>query len=303
MLTSDAVTATRQRIGSVGVWLGALNGASAEEERTVARRIEELGYGSLFVGERIGGKEAFAHQGVLLAATERLVTGTGIANVWSRHPAAMEGGAATLGDAYPGRFILGIGISHAPMVDLSGQRYQKPLAHMTHYLEQMDESASMAPPTDVPVPRLLAALRPQMLALAATRADGAHPYFVPVSHTPVARAALGPDKLLLPEQAVAVSTDPDQARAIARHHMALYLQLPNYVNNLKHLGYTDADVSDGGSDRLVDDIVAWGDPDAIAGRVHQHLDAGADHVLLQPLGRLDEAVHQLELLAPVVLGG
>jgi probable F420-dependent oxidoreductase len=296
------VEANRRRLGRVGVWLGALRPAAIDEERLAARRIEELGYGSLWSGEGIGGKEAFAHQSVLLAATERIVTGTGIANVWARHPATMEGGAATLGAAYPGRFVLGVGISHAPMVDRSGQSYEKPLAHMTRYLEGMDAAVGDAPPTEVRVPRLLAALRPQMLALARRAADGAHPYFVPPSHTPAAREALGPDKLLIPEQAVVLTADPSEGRRIARDHMTMYLQLPNYVNNLRHLGYGDEDLAAGGSDRLVDAIVAWGDEHAIAARVREHLDGGADHVLLQPLGDLSAALHQLELLAPAVLG-
>jgi probable F420-dependent oxidoreductase len=141
-----------------------------------------------------------------------------------------------------------------------------------------------------------------MLELARDRADGAHPYFVPASHTPLAREVLGPDKLLVPEQAVVLSTDPDTARPVARQHMAIYLRLPNYVNNLRHLGFTDDDFADGGSDRLVDAIVAWGDESAIAARVAEHVDGGADHVLVQPLGNLDRAVAQLEALAPALVG-
>jgi len=296
----EVVPATRASLGPVGVWLGVLLGASVDEERATARRIEALGYGSLFVGERIGGKEAMAHQSLLLAATERLVTGTGIANVWARHPAALEGGAELIGQAHPGRFVLGIGISHAPLVDLSGQRYEKPLAHMAQYLEAMDVATLPPPEGQLRVPRVLAALRPQMLALAREHADGAHPYFVPPEHTPLAREALGPDKLLIPEQAVVVSTDPTEARRAARDHMQLYLRLPNYVRNLLHLGYTDEDVAGGGSDRLVDAIVAWGDEAAIAGRVADLIDGGADHVVIQPLGDLDRAVRQLEALAPAL---
>ncbi len=297
----DVVVASRERLGRVGVWLGALMAVSADLERPAARRIEELGFGSIFVGERIGGKEAMAHQAVLLAATDHIVLGTGIANVWSRHPAAMQGGSATLGDAYPGRFVLGMGVSHAPMVDSSGLTYEKPLDHMARYLDDMAASAAMGPVPAIPVPRLLAALRPRMLELARERTDGAHPYFVPASHAPLAREALGPDKLLVPEQAVVLETDPDAARRVARHHMAVYLQLPNYVNNLRHLGFTDDDLADGGSDRLVDAIVAWGDESAIATRVAEHLDGGADHVLIQPLGNLDRAIEQLEVLAPALL--
>jgi len=213
----------------------------------------------------------------------------------------MQGGSATLGDAYPGRFVLGMGVSHAPMVDSSGLTYEKPLDHMARYLDDMAASAAMGPVPAIPVPRLLAALRPRMLELARERTDGAHPYFVPASHAPLAREALGPDKLLVPEQAVVLETDPDAARRVARHHMAVYLQLPNYVNNLRHLGFTDDDLADGGSDRLVDAIVAWGDESAIATRVAEHLDGGADHVLIQPLGNLDRAIEQLEVLAPALL--
>ena len=281
MSSIEVVSAMKDRLGPVGVWLGILLGASVAAERAAARHIEELGYGSLFTGEVIGGKEAMAHQAVLLAATDRIVTGTGIANIWSRHPAAMQGGADTLGDAYPGRFVLGLGVSHALMVDNSGMTYEKPLAMMTRYLTDMEQAASIGPSPAVPVPHILAALRPRMLELARDKADGAHPYFVPPAHTPLARAALGPDKLLLPEQAVVLTSDPDTARRVARSHMALYLQLPNYVNNLRHLGFTDEDLSDGGSDRLVDAVVAWGDPAAIADRVRSYHQAGADHVCLQ----------------------
>ena len=301
MTHSEVVGPVRERLGPVGVWLGVLGRVPVDQEWQAARRIEELGYGSLWAGERIGGKEAFAHQGVLLAATERIITGPGIANVWARHPAAMQGGGATLGAAYPGRFILGVGISHAPMVDRSGQTYEKPLDHMIRYLDGMDASAGDAPATEVPVPRVLAALRPKMLALSRDRADGAHPYFVPSSHTPLAREVIGPDKLLIPEQAVVLNSDPDEARRIARDHMRVYLQMPNYVNNLHHLGFTDEDTSAGGSDRLVDAIVAWGDEAALVARVREHLDGGADHVLLQPLGDLGQALQQLERLAPAVL--
>ncbi len=302
MSANDVVDTTRARLGPVGVWLGALLGATVDEERSAARRIESLGYGSLFVGERIGGKEAMAHQSLLLAATDHIVTGTGIANVWARHPAALEGGSALIGEAYPGRFVLGLGISHAPLVEMSGQRYQKPMAVMTEYLEGM-AAAAVPPPTDrSAVPHVLAALRPRMLDLARQRTDGAHPYFVPASHSPLARAALGPDKLLIPEQAVVLASDPDEARRIARGHMSVYLGLPNYVNNLIHLGYTDEDVSNGGSDRLVDAIVAWGDENDILRRVREHLDGGADHVLIQPLGHLGTALEQLDTLAPVLLG-
>src|ERR1700736_6158758 len=145
MADTEVVRSTREHLGAVGGWLGVLQSAQADQERQAARRIEELGYGSLFVGERIGGKEAFAHQALLLAATERIMTGSGIASVWARPPATMQAGAATLGGGYPGRFVVGIGVSHAPMVDGSGQIYEKPLARMVHYLDGMDAVAADAP--------------------------------------------------------------------------------------------------------------------------------------------------------------
>jgi probable F420-dependent oxidoreductase len=302
MTLSEVVGSTRERLGLVGVWLGVLGLASIEQERDAVCQIEELGYGSIWSGEGIGGREAFAHQSVLLAATERIMTGAGIANVWARHPAAMQGGAATLGAAYPGRFVLGVGISHAPVVDRSGQSYERPLNHMARYLDGMDVSAVDGPATQLPVPRVLAALRPQMLALARDRADGGHSYLVPPSHTAFAREALGPGKLLIPQQAVVLNTNPLEARGIARDHMRPLLQLRNFVHNLKYLGYTDKDISGGGSDRLVDALVVWGDEAAVAGRVKEHLDGGADHVLVEPLGEFDRALRQLKRLAPVVIG-
>jgi len=301
MTYSEVVGATRERMGPVGVWMGVLSSMGADEERLAAQRIEELGYGSIWCGERLGGREAFAHVGVLLAATERIVAGTGIATVWARRAATMQAGGATLGAFYPGRFVLGIGVSHAPSVERSGQTYERPLNHMARYIDGMDVAAGSAQVPDEPFPRVLAALRPHMLDLARDRADGAHPYFVSPSHTALAREALGPDKLLIPEQAVVLITDRGDAHRVARDHMAGYLQLPNYVNNLKHLGFDDEDISSGGSDHLVDAIVAWGDVDHVAARIREHLDAGADHVLLQPLGEAREALHQLETLAPAVL--
>jgi probable F420-dependent oxidoreductase len=296
---SALIASTKARLGRVGVWLGALNGVGVDEERKAVARIEELGYGSLWTGEIVGGKEAFAHQAVLLSSSERIITGTGIANLWSRHPATAEGGARTLAEAWPGRFIFGLGISHALLIDSIGETWDRPLARMSAYLDAMDAAAVHGPHVDVP--RVLAALRPKMMELARDKADGAHPYFVPAAHTPLARAALGPDRLLIPEQAVVLETDPSEARRVARSHMSMYLMLPNYVNNLLHLGYSQDDVGNGGSDRLVDAIVAWGDEAAIAARVAEHHDGGADHVLLQPLGDMAAAVAQLERLAPALL--
>jgi probable F420-dependent oxidoreductase len=196
----------------------------------------------------------------------------------------MAAGQRSLCEAFPGRFLLGLGVSHQPMVDhLRGQHYEKPYTKMRTYLDAMDGALYMAAPPSEEPGRVLAALGPKMLELAATRALGAHPYFVPVEHTALARETLGTGPMLCPEQAVVLSTDPIEARAAARQHMATYLGLPNYTNNLRRLGWVDADLGDGGSDRLVDAIVAWGDEDAVIARVQAHLDAGADHVCVQVL--------------------
>jgi probable F420-dependent oxidoreductase len=292
------IDAVRDRLGPLGVWLSTLGSAPATVEREAAAEIEALGYGSLWIGEAPAFKEPFAHAAILLGATSSLVVGTGIASIYARDAVAMRAGAQTTGEAHPGRFVLGLGVSHAPLVQTRGHHYGKPVTAMREYLDAMDATQYAGPAPDPAVPVVLAALRPRMLELARDRTDGAHPYFVPVAHTERARAALGPDRLLIPEQMVLVETDPDVARAAARTAMALYLQLPNYTDNLLTLGYTEADIADGGSDRLVDDIVAWGTVDDVHARVQAHLDAGADHVTIQPLGPVDAARAQLRQLAP-----
>jgi probable F420-dependent oxidoreductase len=243
-----------------------------------------------------------AHAGVLLGATERLVVATGIANIWARDAAAAINGANTLNEGYAERFMLGLGVSHAPAVRARGHEYAKPLTAMRTYLEAIEEHTYAAPAPARPSPVVLAALRPKMLELAREKTAGAHPYFVPPAHTARAREILGPQPLLAPEQVVVLEPDPGRAREIGRRHMAVYLTLPNYVDNLRTLGFDDADFADGGSDKLVDAIVAWGDEDAIARRVREHLDAGADHVAVQAYADSGTAaLAQLEHLAPVLL--
>ncbi|MBB5773300.1 TIGR03620 family F420-dependent LLM class oxidoreductase [Nonomuraea jabiensis] len=288
-------------IGRVGVWHPMISKAPAEEARRAAAEIESLGYGSLWVNEGMGSKEPLVMSAVLLAATRRIAVGTGIANLWVRDATAMAAGAAALGDAFPDRFLLGIGVSHAPLVTGRGHDYAKPLAAMRTYLAAMEQADQTLPVPSTPAPRILAALRPKMLELSRDLADGAHSYFVPPEHTAQARRILGPGPLLIPEQAVVLESDPARAREIARAHMSHYLTLTNYLNNLRTLGFTDEDVAGGGSDRLVDAIVAWGSADAITKRVHDHLDAGADHVVIQPLSPdtpdLAHALTQLTELA------
>ncbi|MEO6027039.1 MAG: LLM class F420-dependent oxidoreductase [Candidatus Binatia bacterium] len=269
-------------IGRIGIWTAALDHQPAARAQEAAAEIEALGYGALWFPEAMG-REAFTNAAVLLAGTRRLTIATGIANIWVRDAAAMAAAQKTLAEAYPDRFLLGMGVSHAPLVGMRGHDYAKPFSAMQRYLDGMDQAPFLAlGPTEAP-PRALAALAPKMLRLSAERTWGSHTYFVPPEHTAQARAALGPDALLAPEQAVVLATDATTARTIARGHMAMYLALPNYVNNLKRLGFSDDDVANGGSDRLVDAIVVWGSVDDVATRVRAHHDAGANHVCLQVL--------------------
>jgi probable F420-dependent oxidoreductase len=270
-------------LGRVGIWTFVLDLQPAARARELAAEIEELGYGAIWVPDAVG-RDPLVHAALLLAGTRRIAIGTGIAQIYGRDPLSMASGWKTVSEAFPGRFVLGLGVSHQPMVEgLRGQTYGPPLTAMREYLDRMDASMYLAAEPPEPPRRVLAALGPRMLALAAERADGAHPYNVPPEHTARAREILGPGKLLAPEQAVLLETDPAAARRIARAHLAIYLDLPNYMNNLRRFGITDDDLVDGGSNRLVDTVVAWGDADTIRARVQQHLDAGADHVAIQVL--------------------
>ena len=289
----------------VGIWTGQLDYQPANQAREAVAALEELGYGAVWVGEAVG-REAFSNAGLLLSATSHLVVATGIANIWVRDALAMVAGQNTLAEAYPERFLLGLGVSHAPLIEgMRGHHYQRPLAAMRQYLDAMDEvvSSYRAVPPGTPPPRVLAALGPKMLTLAAKRAQGAHSYFVPPEHTAQARDQLGPDSWLIPEQAVVLESDPERAREIARRHTSRYLRLPNYTNNLRRLGFGDEDLAGSGSDRLVDATVAWGDENAIVSRVRAHLNAGADHVCVQVLDpdRRGLPAAQWRRLAPALL--
>lgn len=281
-MTSFAVRAAlRASLGRVGVWSFALETHGAAAEQAAVARYEDLGYGSAWFPESIGSKEAFAHAAILLAGSRSIVVGSGIASIYARDPMAMINGARTLAEAFPGRFVLGIGVSHAPSVARRGGVYGPPLESMTAYLDAMEAAPYTGPAAAAPVPVLLAALGPRMLDLAAARTAGAHPYFVPVSHTEAARRRLGPEPLLVVEQAGVIDRDPAQARRTARAFAARYVASANYASNLRRLGWTDEDLADGGSGRLVDAVVAQGGPAAVAARVREHLDAGADHVCVQ----------------------
>ena len=277
-------------LGRTGIWTHALDMQPVGRARELVGELESLGYGAVWIPEAVG-REALSSSALLLSGGERIVVATGIANLWARDAMAMSAGHKTITSAYPDRFLLGIGVSHQPAVDgLRGHRYEKPVATMRAYLDAMDSALYFADPPPVAPVRVLAALGPRMLALAAERAAGAHPYFVPPEHTAVAREALGPDRLLAPEQAVVLETEPTAAREVARSHMATYLGLPNYTNNLRRLGWSDDDLAAPGSDRLVDAIVAWGDEEQVVRRVAEHRAAGADHVCLQVLDADPRAV-------------
>lgn len=270
-------------IGKYGIWYGMVDTLPTPEARRAAQVVEELGFGALWVAEAVG-RDPFVSATVLLAATEKLAVATGIANIYARDPMTMAAGQKTIAEAFPGRFLLGIGVSHGHLV--AGVRkhdYSKPYSYMVEYLDRMDKALFMAVGPDEDPGRLLAALGPKMLELSATRANGSHPYFTTPEHTRIARETMGPDALLAPEQMVVLSTDPVEARRIARAGMKIYMGLPNYFNNLVRLGFDESDRADGGSDRLVDAIVAWGTPEQIAARVQEHHDAGADHVCIQVL--------------------
>ncbi len=301
-ISPQRAAALRERIGRVGVWLGSIALTPAREERDGIARIERLGYSAAWYGEGPANREALSHGALLLEASSRLVVATGIANIWARDAAAAINGANTLNEAYGGRFLLGLGVSHAPLVHSRGHDYARPLTAMRRYLEAIDQHTYAAPSPAEPSLVMIAALRPKMLALARELTAGAHPYFVPPAHTERAREILGPAPILAPEQVVVLEPDPTRARELGRRHMQGYLKLPNYVNNLRELGYDDEDFADGGSKRLVDAIVAWGSEEAVTARVRDHLDAGADHVAVQAYADdAGTALTALERLAPALL--
>jgi probable F420-dependent oxidoreductase len=254
------------------------------DAQAVARDIESLGYGSLFIPE-VAGKEVLTQSMAFLSATERLVVGTGIANIHVRIPSAAETGGRTINALFPRRFMLGLGVSHAPLVEGSiGGSYQKPLATMRTYLEKMAAvSEAFEPGAGRPV-RLLAALGPKMIELSGTDADGAHPYLVLPEQTRVTRDILGPEKWIVSEQAVTVGGTPEDQLQWAHGHLNAYSGLPNYRNSWIRQGFEESDLVRGGSDRLARALVTTGSVDDAAASLRAHLDAGADHVVLQVVG-------------------
>ena len=267
-------------LGKIGVWTW-LDGQSASEAATLTQRAEGWGYSALWIPEAVG-RDPFSLIGYLAARSERIILATGIANIYARDPMTMKAIWKTCSELAPDRFILGLGVSHEHLVSkVRGHSYDKPLTTMRNYLEAMQGALYMGKEPEQDAPIVIGALRDKMLGLSATAASGAHPYLVTPDHTKRARGVMGPDALLCPEQMVLCETDASKAREIARANLKTYIGLPNYQNNLKQFGFTDADFADGGSDTLVDALVCWGEADKIAAHVQAHLDAGANHVCIQ----------------------
>ncbi|MBM7439412.1 TIGR03620 family F420-dependent LLM class oxidoreductase [Streptomyces sp. HB132] len=267
---------TRGTFGRIGIWSGALHGSRTDEAgrhaiAEAAAELEELRYGTLW----IGGSPSVEDAAAVVAATRAVTVATGILSIWDHPAEEVAAGVAAIDASARGRFVLGLGVSHSPMVP----QYTKPYSAMVTYLDVLDAAA---PPVGSGH-RVLAALGPKMLRLATDRALGAHPYLVTAEHTAEARTALGPDALLAPELSVVLDTDADRARTTARAMLALYLQLPNYTANLLRLGFTEDDFAGGGSIRLLDALFALGDAERVRARTQEFFDAGADHVALQVL--------------------
>lgn len=293
------MTTLADRLRPVGVWTFT-DALAAPDAAEFARRIEALGYSALWHPETVG-RDPLVHLAHLAGATSTLLLASGIANLYNRHPGAMKQAAHTLAEQSGGRFINGIGVSHKPLVEgVRGLSYDKPLTAMRGYLDAMEQSPYAGPEAAEPPPVVLAALGPKMLALAGERTAGAHPYFTTPAHTRQARDILGPDKLLCVEQKVILTTDEAAARAAAAPQIDRYGALPNYRNNWQRLGYTEAQI-EAKDPAFVDDLIVWGDADAIRARIAEHYDAGATHVCIQPVsleGRPTPDLDVLEALAP-----
>lgn len=269
-------------LGRLGVWYFT-DGLSAPAAAATAKRIEDLGYSALWIPETVG-RNPFVHASWLLANTTKLVIATGIANIYHREPGVTMAAQKTLAEQSGNRFLLGLGVSHKPMVEgVRGLTYGAPVPTMRSYLEKMAASPYTAVPPSEEPRTVIAALGPQMLKLARDKCAGAHPYFSSPDHTAMAREILGPDSWLCVEQKVILEPDPAKARALARPVASIYLGLPNYRNNWLRMGLTEADLENGGSDRFIDATFAWGTASQIQARLKAHLDAGASHVCIQPV--------------------
>ena len=263
-------------LGQFGVWTFDFEYQPASQMRDSIQELEHLGWQAFWLPELFG-REALSHAGFLLSCTERICVINGIAKVFSREAQWTHGGALLLADAYPNRHVLGLGFGDArPGV--------KPIAKMIEYLDEMDAQSTPNPEPRAPMHRILAAYGPKMLELARDRSAGAHVYHANVAHTAESREILGPDTFLGVEHPVAFESDPDKARAIAREHLVPYLNQKFNIAKFMRLGYTEDDIQHGGSDRIVDDLVFWGEPETIIEKLQGHVDAGADHVGIQVIG-------------------
>jgi probable F420-dependent oxidoreductase len=304
MGTTTVVESARRALGPVGVFLpfSRTSAASADQQRDAVGRLERAGYRAAWTNEGVGGKDALVQLAVLLAATERMVFGTSIANIWARAPQTAHGAAALLAQAFPGRFVLGLGVGYPHQAASVGREFGSPVATMRDYLDQMTAPTQLPAP-DVAYPTIIGANGPKMLALSGEISDGAMPAMVPTAFTAQARQLLGPDKLLVIGLAVVADADPDRAKATARQTVAGRLSAPGtYAATMARLGYSEQEISEV-SDRLVDALVGYGDAAAIAARVREHLAAGADHVMVMTTGTdFADGVDQLEQLAPTLAG-
>ena len=291
-------------IGRVGVWTRT-DGLEIGETAEFARRVEALGYGALWIPDAFG-RDPFAHAAWLFAHTSRLVIGTGVVNIHLREAQATACAQKALHEQSGGRFLLGLGVSHGTLVEgMFRKPYPAPLPSMRAYLDAMEAAPWWGPELPGDAPIVLAALGPRMLELAGERTLGAHPFFAPPENTARSRKIMGEGPWLCPEQKVLLETDPVRARERARKAMAGPLTMPNYRRNLMRCGFEEAELDDGGNDRVVDAVVAWGDLDALVERVQEHLAAGASHVCIQPLDSNDAtrpSVALLEALAPRLCG-
>jgi probable F420-dependent oxidoreductase len=291
-------------LGRVGIWTAAFDAHPSVAAREATGELEQLGYRTLWLNEATG-RDPFAMAGVLLSATTTLTVALGIANVYARDAMTTAAAQKTLAEAYPDRFLLGLGVSSPVLVEkVRGHDYGKPLSYMKAYLTAMDSAPFNAVGPSEPIERVLAALGPKMLEVSRLQANGAHPYLTTPEHTHTAREILGPDPLLAPEQMVVLESEPSVARAIGRGAVSFYLRAPGYLSNLRRLGFSDDDWADpkAPSDRLVDGIVAWGGIDTAVARVREHHDAGADHVAVQVLrGDREIPMREWRELAPALL--
>lgn len=273
---------TASSLGRFGLWAGGADGLPAADLEALGQAVEAAGIPAVWVAEGIG-RDSLLTSAILLSATNELRVGTAVTITWSRSPIMMVAGQQSLSEWFPDRFTLGLGVSHALMNQMRNLEYATPYQHLSEYLADMDKvnyGSVPAPSTRT----LLGAQGPRMLALAAEHLDGALPYLGTPEHTAQVRAILGPDAIVAPEQGIVLSTDAEEARSIARASLSIYIDnFPNYYKNWFRLGFDESDLADHGSDRLIDALVAWGDEEAAITRIRAHLEAGADHVVIQVL--------------------